>query len=193
MLILKLILQKFNIYNIFERYLNKDIDYDGIDMIERSIKNGIRIYQKRPRTDKNKSIMNISNKIISAIIFKSMIDNDEFRIPGEYYAKPNNNIDLSWINYPDAYEEIAEEADAYHTKGKHNNELKLMKDFITKINNDTINNKNKARNEFKKLKKKVTNDILRQDLIKYLEKYLFGEDIESEEKYKESIAERVKT
>ena len=39
-------------------------------MIERSIKNGIRIYQKRPRTDKNKSIMNISNKIISAIIFK---------------------------------------------------------------------------------------------------------------------------
>ena len=122
-----------------------------------------------------------------------MIDNDEFRIPGEYYAKPNNNIDLFWINYPDAYEEIAEEAGAYHTKGKDNNELKLMKDFITKINNDTINNKNKARNEFKKLKKKVTNDILRQDLIKYLEKYLFGEDIESEEKYKESIAERVKT
>ena len=25
----------------------------------------------------------------------------------------------------------------------------------------------------------VTNNILRQDLIKYLEKYLFGEDIES--------------
>ena len=38
----------------------------------------------------------------------------------------------------------------------------------------------------------MTNDILRQDLIKYLEKYLFGEDIESEEKYEESIAERVK-
>ena len=52
-------------------------------MIVKSIKNGIRIYQKRPRTDKNKSIINASNKIISAIkIFKSMIDNDEFRIPG---------------------------------------------------------------------------------------------------------------
>ena len=36
-------------------------------MIERSVKNGIRIYQKRPRTDKNKSIINTSNKIISAI------------------------------------------------------------------------------------------------------------------------------
>ena len=163
-------------------------------MIERSIKNGIRIYQKRSRTDKNKSIINTSNKIISAIkIFKSMIDNDEFRIPDKYYAKPNNNIVLSWINDPDGYEEIAEEADAYHTEGKNNNELKLITDFITKINNDTINNKNKARNEFSKLKQKVTNDILRQDLIKYLKKYLFGEDIESEEKYEESIAETVKT
>ena len=71
--------------------------------------------------------------------------------------------------------------------------LEFRKDFITKTNNGTINNKNKARNEFRKLKQKVTNDILRQDLIKYLERYLFGEDIESEEKYEESIAERVKT
>ena len=132
-----------------------------------------------------KSIINTSNKIISAIkIFKSMIDNDEFRIPGEYYAKPNNNIDLSWINYPDGYGEIAEEASVYHTKGKNNDELNLIKDFITKINNGTINNKNKARNEFRKLKQKVTNDILRRDLIKYLEKYLFGEDIEPEERVK---------
>ena len=69
--------KKFNIYKIFENYLNKSIDYDGIDMIEKSIKNGIRIYQKRPRTDKNKSIIDNSNKIISAIkLFKSMIDNE---------------------------------------------------------------------------------------------------------------------
>ena len=163
-------------------------------MIERSIKNGIRLYQKRPCTDKNKRIINTSNKIISAMkIFKSMIDNDEFRIPGEYYPKPNNNIDLFWINNPGGYEEIDGEAGAYHTKGKNNNELKLVKDVITKINNDTFNNKNKAGNEFKKLKKKVTKDILRQDLIKYLEIYLFGKDIEPEEKYEESIAERVKT
>ena len=80
-------------------------------------------------------------------------------------------------------------------KGNNDNELKLIKDFITKINNGTINNKNKAGNEFRKLKQKVTNDRLRQDLIKNLERYIFGEDIESiepEEKYDESIAERVK-
>ena len=125
-----------------------------------------------------------------------MIDNDEFKIPGEYYAKPNDNINLDWMNNKDGYEQIAEEAGRYYMKGKHDNELKLIKDFITKINNGAINNKNKAGNEFRKLKQKVTNYALRQDLIKDLEKYMFGEDIESiepEEKYEESIAERVKT
>ena len=46
--------------------------------------------------------------------------------------------------------------------------------------------KNKAGNELRKLKQKVTNDILRYDLIKDLERDSFGEDIESikpEEKY----------
>ena len=186
--------KKFNIYKIFENYLNKSSDYDRINMIEKNIEDGIKIYQKIPRTDKNKRIINNSNKNINAIeLFKSMIDNNEFVIPGEYNAKPNNNIDLDWMIDKDGYQEVAEEVDAYYMKGKNDNELKLVKDFITKINNGTINNKNKAGNQFRKLKQKVTNDILRQDLIKYLGRYLFGEDIEPEEKYEESIAERVKT
>ena len=135
-------------------------------MIEKRIEDGIKIYQKKPCTDKNKRIINNSSKIINAIeLFKSMINNNEFIIPGVYNAKPNNNTDLDWMIDKDGYEDIAEEADAYYMKGKNDNELKLIKDFITKINNGTINNKNKAGNEFKKLKKKVTNDILRQDLI----------------------------
>ena len=123
-----------------------------------------------------------------------MIDNDEFKIPGKYYAGPNNNVDLDWMNDKIGYEETAEQADSVYIKGKNDNELKLIKDFITKINNVTIN-KNKAGNEFRKLKQKVTNDRLRQDLIKDLERYIFGEDIESiepEEKYEKIIAERVK-
>ena len=46
-----------------------------------------------------------------------------------------------------------------------------------------------------KILQKVTNDELKQNLIKDLERYIFGENIESiepEEKYEESIAERVK-
>ena len=27
-----------------------------------------------------------------------MIDNDEFKIPKKYYAGPNNNINLNWVN-----------------------------------------------------------------------------------------------
>ena len=122
----------------------------------------------------------------------SLIDDDNFRIPGEYYTKPLNNTNLFWMKDEEGYKETAEEAGSDYMKGKNNNELKLIKDFITKINNGTIN-KNKAGNEFRKLKQKVMNDILRQDLIKYLEKYFFGEDIEPEEKYEKSIAERVKT
>ena len=38
--------KKCNIYKIFENYLNKSIDYNRIDMIEKSIKNGIKIYKK---------------------------------------------------------------------------------------------------------------------------------------------------
>ena len=122
----------------------------------------------------------------------SLIDNDKFRIPGEYYAKPLNNTNLSWMKDEEGYKETVEEAGSYYMKEKSDNELKLIKDFITKIKNGIIN-KNKAGNEFRKLKQKVTNDILRQDLIKYLEKYLFGEDIELEGKYENSIAEIVKT
>ena len=123
--------KKFSIYNIFQIFF---IDYDRIDMIERSIKNGIKIYQKRPHTDKNKRIINNNNKIVNAIeLFKSMIDNNEFVIPGEYNAKPNNNIDLEWMIDKDGYEEIAEEADTYYMKGKNDNELKLIKDLIIKI------------------------------------------------------------
>ena len=79
---------------------------------------------------------------------------------------------------------------------KRNNDkkLKIIKDFTTKRNNGKINESN-AVSEFKKLKQKVNNDTLKHDLVKYLEKSLFGEDIESiepEEKYEESIAESVK-
>ena len=125
-----------------------------------------------------------------------MIDNDEFKIPKKYYAGQNNNINLDWMNDKIGYEKTAEEAVSVYMKENNDNELKLIKDFITKINNGTITNVNKAGNEFRKSKQKVTNDRLRQDLIKDLERYIFGEDLESiepEEKYQESAAERVKT
>ena len=120
--------KKFNIYKIFENYLNKNIGYDGINNIEKSIEDRIKIYKKRRRTDKNKRIINNSNKIIYAIeLFKLMIDNDEFKIPGKYYAAPNSNVDLDWMNDKIRYEKTAEEADAVYMKGNNDIELRLIR------------------------------------------------------------------
>ena len=97
--------KKFNIYKVFENYLNKKIDYDGLDMRERSIKNGIKMYQINPRTDKNKRIINNSNKTIkTTALFKSMIINNEFIIPEEYIFKSNNNVDLDWMINKNGFE-----------------------------------------------------------------------------------------
>ena len=94
---------------------------------------------------KNKIIINNSNKIINAIeLFKSMIENGEFKNPGKYRAKSNSNINLDWMNDKDGYVYRAKEAGGKYMKGKNDNELELIKKFITKINNGAINNKNKA-------------------------------------------------
>ena len=60
------------------------------------------------------------------------------------------------MNDENGYEETAGEVDSNYIKGKNDYELKLIKNFITKINNGTINNKNKARNEFRNLKQNKT-------------------------------------
>ena len=90
-----------------------------------------------------------------------------------------NNGDDDYDNDAARYEQIAEEAGGKFMKNCDQNELKFVKHFITKVNNGTINDKNKAANEFRELKQKVNDQILKQELIKYLEKYLFGENLEN--------------
>ena len=87
--------RKFNIYEIFTEYLNENISYNAIEMIENNIKKAVELYQRKPTyTDINKKIINNSNKIIKGIeLIKSLRDDDNFRIPGKYYAKPLCNID----------------------------------------------------------------------------------------------------
>ena len=48
--------QNFDIYKIFNNYLNKKIDYHRINNIKKSIKDGIKIYQEYPLTDKKKEL-----------------------------------------------------------------------------------------------------------------------------------------
>ena len=183
--------RKLDIYDIFYSYLNKIISYEDIKGLRNNIDLAVKYY-----TNANKSTINNSNKVIKGIdLIILLIDNDNLRIPGQYYAKPLDNTNLSWIKNKNEYQRVADDAGSDYVKGNNDKELKIINDFITKINNGKINESNAA-SEFKKLKQKVNNDKLKHDLVKYLEKSSFGEDLESiepKEKYEESIAERVKT
>ena len=53
----------------------------------------------KKKTKPNKKIISNSNKTLKGVeLIKSLIDDGNLRIPGEYYDKPLNNTDLSWIN-----------------------------------------------------------------------------------------------
>ena len=171
-------------YDIFYSYLNKNISYEDIKGLRNNINLAVKYYP-----NENKSIINNSNKVIKDIdLIILLIDNDNLRIPGQYYAKPLDNTNLSWIKNKNEYNHVADDAGSDYVKGNNDKELKIIKDFITKISNGKINESN-ASSEFKKLKQKVNNDTLKHDFVKHLEKSLF----EEEEKFEESVAERVKT
>ena len=71
--------RNFGIYKFFKNYLNEEIDYRRINRIKKSIKDGIKMYQGYPLTDRKKRIIDNSNKVIKGInLLKSMIDNDKF-------------------------------------------------------------------------------------------------------------------
>ena len=65
------------------------------------------------------------------------------------------------MNNGKGYKQIAEEAGSEYVKGKNDNELKLIKNFITEINNGVINNKNKAASEFRELKQKINDQTFK--------------------------------
>ena len=110
----------FDIYEIFKEYLNENIKYEEIDGILNSIKRAVELYQKKPNySDKNKSIINNTNKVINGIDqIKSLINDDNFRMPGKYYTKPIANINLDRMIDKSGYKQTAEEAGADYIKGK---------------------------------------------------------------------------
>ena len=130
--------RKLDIYDIFYSYLNKNISYEDIKVLRNNINLAVKYYP-----DENKSIINNSNKVINTIdLIILLIDNDNLRIPEQYYAKPLNNTNLSWIKNKDEYEHVAEDAGSDYVKGNNDKELKIIKDFTTQINNGKINESN---------------------------------------------------
>ena len=76
--------RNFDIYEIFKEYLNEIIKYEDINGMLNNIKRAVELYHRKPKySDKNKNIINNTNKVIKGIeSVKSLIDDDNFRIPG---------------------------------------------------------------------------------------------------------------
>ena len=103
------------------------------------------------------------------------------------------NIDLSWMYNLQLYDKISQDVFARYNKDKHSNELLSIKNFLDNITNEYIKNKKDALEEFKTVKNNVKNENLK-DIVKELERAIFGYDYDDNEepKYEESIAERTK-
>ena len=109
--------RNFDIYKIVKNYLNEEIDYRRINMIKKVLKMVLKYIKKVLLQIEKKRIIDNSNKVIRGInLFISVIDNDEFKIPKKYYAGPNNNVNLDWMNDKVGYKETAEEADSVYRK-----------------------------------------------------------------------------
>ena len=103
------------------------------------------------------------------------------------------DIDLSWMYNPQLYDEISQNVFTRYNKDKHSNELGSIQNFLDNITNEYIKNKKDALEEFKTVKNNVKSENLK-DIVKELERAIFGYDYDDNEepKYKESIAERTK-
>ena len=102
------------------------------------------------------------------------------------------DINLSWMYNPQLYDEIIQDVFAKYNKDKHSNELLSIQTFLDNINNEYIENKKDASEEFKTVKNNVKSENLK-DIDKELDRATFGcDDDNKEPKYEESIAERTK-
>ena len=103
------------------------------------------------------------------------------------------NINLSWMYNPQLYDKISQDVVARYNKDKHSNELLSIQNFLDNITNEYIKNKKDALEKFKTVKNNVKSENLK-DIVKELERAIFGHDYDDNEepKYEESIAERRK-
>ena len=114
--------RKLDIYDIFYSYLKKDISYKDIKGLRNNINLAVKDYR-----NENKSFISNSNKVIKGIVLIILlIDNNNLRIPGQYYAKPLDNTNLSWIKNKDKYEHVADDAGSGYVKGNNDKELKII-------------------------------------------------------------------
>ena len=120
------------------------------------------------------NIPNIKNRVNKneklATILKTFLDE---------IITNNKIIDITWVDNPKLFNKINNDVTNRYHKDKNSTELLSIQSFLDDINNEHIENKKDAYKKFKDLKNNVKSDELK-DIVKKLERAIFGYDYENE-------------
>ena len=89
-------------------------------------------------------------------------------------------IDISWIDNTELFNKVSNDVTSRYNKNKESFELLSIQKFLDNINNEYIKNKKDALKNFKDLKNNVKSKELK-DIVKELERPIFGYDYENKE------------
>ena len=135
---------------------------DAIKMYKKNKKRFENIPNIKNRVNKNKNLAKMLKKFLDEIITNKKI------------------IDITWVDNPKLFKKINNDVTNRYHKDKNSTELLSIQSFLDDINNEHIENKKDAYEKFKDLKNNVKNDELK-NIVKELERAIFGYDYENEE------------
>ena len=104
-------------------------------------------------------------------------------ITNKIYKKSSTKkkiIDITWVDDPKLFNQINNDVTSRYRKDKNSDELLSIQNFLDDINNEDIKNKKDAYKKFKDLKNNMKSGELK-DIVKELERAIFGYDYENEE------------
>ena len=133
-----------------------------IKKLKLKLKYNKNIYEKFPKMLKKVLDEIITNKIYKKSSTKKKI------------------IDITWVDDPKLFNQNNNDVTSRYLKDKNSTELLSIQNFLDDINNEDIKNKKDARKKFKNLKNNVKSEELK-DIVKELERAIFGYDYENEE------------
>ena len=104
-------------------------------------------------------------------------------ITNKIYKKSSTKkkvIDITWVDDPKLFNQINNDVTSRYRKNKNSTELLSIQNFLDDINNEHIKNEKDAYKKLKDLQNNVKSDELK-DIVKELERAIFGYDYENEE------------
>ena len=104
-------------------------------------------------------------------------------ITNKIYKKSSTKkkvIDITWVDDPKLFNQINNDVTSRYHKNKNSTELLSIQNFLDDINNEHIKNEKDAYKKLKDLQNNVKSDELK-DIVKELERAIFGYDYENEE------------